>query len=116
MANNIPFQPMGKTYAIAANAANQTVAVNADSPCNQLHVFNDGAAAISGFVRFSPATGSNAAIAVAGTPAYGFPVHGQQEKVFTVPQAYSAGNATLYVSIILASGTGNVYITPGEGI
>jgi hypothetical protein len=116
MANNIPFQPMGKTYAIAANAANQTVSINADSPCNQLHVFNDGAAAISGFVRFSSANGNNAAVSVAGTPAYGFPVHGQQEKVFTVPQAYSAGNATLYVSVILASGTGNVYITPGEGL
>ena len=116
MANNIPFQPMGRTYALAANAIAKTVAINSDSPCNQLHVFNDGAVAISGFVRFSSATGSNAAIAVAGTPAYGFPVHGQQAKVFTVPQAYSAGNATLYVSIILASGTGNVYITPGEGL
>jgi len=116
MANNIPFQPMGKTYAIAANAANQTVSINADSPCNQLHVFNDATAAIAGFVRFSSASGNNASVSAAGTPAYGFPVHGQQERIFTIPQTYSAGNATLYVSVILAQGTGTVYFTPGEGL
>lgn len=116
MANNIPFQPMGKTYALAANAIAQTVAINSDSPCNQLLVFNDSIAAITGYVRLSSATGSNASIAVTGTPAYGFPIHGQSRNIFTVPQAYSTGNATLYVSIIMTGGTSNVYFTPGEGL
>jgi hypothetical protein len=116
MANNIAFQPMGKTYALAANAVAQTVAVNADSPCNQLLVFNDSIAAVAGYVRFSSASGSNAAIAVAGTPAYGMPLHGQSRDIFTIPQSYSAGNNTVYVSIIMTGGTSNVYFTPGEGI
>ena len=35
MANNIPFQPMGKTYQVTANVAANTITVNSDSPVNQ---------------------------------------------------------------------------------
>ena len=35
MANNIAFQPMGKTFKLTANANVQTIQVTADSPVTQ---------------------------------------------------------------------------------
>ena len=41
MANNIAFQPMGKTYQVtASNAAANTITITADSPVNQYLVIS----------------------------------------------------------------------------
>ena len=114
MANNIRFQPMGKTYLANVTATSQEIAISADSPCNQIRVHNDGQ--LNTHLRFSATSGSAAAIPTVGTPAYGLAMHPGTIEIFTVPQAFNANTATLYVSVI-ASGTGNqVWITPGEGL
>ena len=114
MANNIAFQPMGQTYRLNLTTTSAEVAVNADSPCNQIRVHNGTAGEV--FVRFSATTGQAAAIPASGTPAYGMILHNNSTAVFTVPQAAISAQSTLYVSGIVASGTGIVYITPGEGM
>ena len=40
MANNIPFQPMGKTYRANLTTTTTEIAINADSPCNQVRIHN----------------------------------------------------------------------------
>jgi len=114
VANNIAFQPMGKTYRLNLTTTSAQVAVNADSPCNQVRIHNGTAGEI--FIRFSATTGQAAVIPVSGTPDYGIVVHNNATQVFSVPQAAISAQATLYVSGIVASGTGIVYITPGEGL
>lgn len=115
MANNIAFSPRGKTVLLTVGTTSSEVAVNADAPCNQVHVHNDSNNEV--FLRFAPVTGQAAVIPVSGTANYGIPVHNQSTEVFTVPQASISAQATLYVSGIAASGSSHlVYITPGEGL
>ena len=113
MANNIPFQPMGKSTRINVTTTANTVAVLSDSPANQVRVHNGTAADV--FIRFGTANTDAVVIPTAGTPAYGFVLHNNQTNIFTVPTQAST-TATLYVSAIVASGTATIYVTPGEGL
>jgi hypothetical protein len=114
MANNIAFQPMGKTVYInlpSAGTAN-TVAINADSPCCQVKIHNGTANDV--YLAFSQ-NSTVAVIPVAGTPSYGTVLKGNTLAIFTVPQAAPGViTPTLTVSAI-SSGTGNILVTPGEG-
>jgi hypothetical protein len=112
MANNIPFQPMGKTTRINVSTTANTVSILADVPCNQLRVHNGTAGEV--FVRLGTASTDDAAVPVAGTPGYGMVLHNNITQVFTVPKQATT-TTSLYVSAIAASGTGVVYVTPGEG-
>ena len=114
MANNIPFQQMGKTVRINVSTTANTVVVVADSPCNQLRIHNGTAAEV--FIRCGTASDSNAVIPVAGTPAYGQVLHNNATITVTAPRV--PGNATpqFYVSAIVATSTGIIYVTPGEGL
>jgi hypothetical protein len=115
MANNIAFSPRGQTVLLTIGTTSAQVAVNADAPCNQVHVHNDSSQEV--FLRFSSVTGQAAAVPVDGTPAYGMALHGQTTEVYTVPQASISAQATLYVSGIASGGSNHlVYITPGEGL
>lgn len=114
MANNIAFQPMGKTYRLNLTTTSAEVAVNAYTPCNQVRVHNGTASEVA--IRFSPTTGNAAAFPVSGTPTDSVVLHNNQTQVFTVPQSSITAQATLYVSALVGSGTGYVYITPGEGL
>ena len=105
---------MGKTYRLNLTTTSAQVAVNADSPCNQVRIHNGTAGEV--FVRFSATTGQAAVIPVSGAPDYGIVLHNNSTQVFSVPQAAISAQSTLYVSGIVASGTGIVYITPGEGL
>jgi hypothetical protein len=113
MANNIPFQEMGKTVRINVSTTANTVAVVADSPCSQLRIHNGTANEI--FFRCGTTSTSDVVIPTAGTPGYGTVLHNNVTMVVTAPRV--PGNATpvFYVSAIAASGTGVVYVTPGEG-
>ena len=113
MANNIAFQPMGKSTRINVTTTANTVAVLSDSPANQVRVHNATAAEV--FLRFGTASTDAVVIPTAGTPAYGFILHNNQTSIFTVPNQASS-TATLYVSAIVASGTATIYVTPGEGL
>jgi hypothetical protein len=113
MANNIPFQEMGKTVRINVSTTANTVAVIADSPCSQLRIHNGTAGEV--FIRCGTASDSNVVIPVAGTPSYGIALHNNATIVLTAPRV--PGNATpqFYVSAIVATLTGIIYVTPGEG-
>jgi hypothetical protein len=112
MANNIPFQPKGKTTRINLTTSANTVAVLADNPSNQLRIHNGTANEV--FVRIGTSSTDNVAIPVAGTPSYGFVLHNNATTTITAPGQATSGN-TCYVSGIVASGTGIIYVTPGEG-
>jgi len=114
MANNIAFQPMGKTVLVAltANVAN-AVTITADSPCSQIRLHNGTANDAYASFYQSNLTAVPAVIPVAGTPSYGMVIRGNATTVSSVPQV-ATSTPSLTVSLISAS-TGNVYITPGEG-
>ena len=115
MANNIAFQEMGKTVRINVSTTANTVAINADSPCNQLRIHNGTAADV--FIRCVNTSTANVAIPVAGTPAYGMALHNNATVVITAPRIATVdGGYTFYVSAIVASSTGIIYVTPGEGL
>jgi hypothetical protein len=113
MANNIPFQAQGKTTRINVATSANTVSILSDSPCNQVRIHNGTAAEV--FVRLGTASTDDAVIPVAGTPAYGVVLHNNQTIIVTAPKQ-ATNVASLYVSAIAATGTGIVYVTPGEGM
>ena len=113
MANNIPFQAQGKTTRINVTTTANTVSILADSPCNQVRIHNGTAAEV--FVRLGTGATDDAVIPVAGTPAYGVVLHNNQTIIVTAPKQ-ATNVASLYVSAIAATGTGIVYVTPGEGM
>ena len=115
MANNIPFQAQGKTNRIKVSNTANTVSILSDSPCNQVRIHNGTAAEV--FIRLGTASTDDAVIPVAGTPAYGAVLHNNQTIIITSPkQSANTAASSVYVSAIVATGTGIVYVTPGEGM
>lgn len=115
MANNIPFQPMGKTYQVTANVTANTITVTADSPVNQYLVVSHEKTNGTGhpvYVRIS-ATNDNAALPGANA-AYGIPIPPGAMFVFTGPQC--SKTKTVYFSAISETDNPEVYVTPGEGL
>ena len=115
MANNIAFQPMGKTYQVTANTTANTVTVTADSPVNQYLVVSHEKTNGTGhpvYVRIS-ATSANAALPGANA-AYGIPIPPGQMFVFTGPQC--SNTTAVYFSVIAETDSPEVYVTPGEGL
>ena len=115
MANNIAFQPMGKTYQVTANVTANTVTISADSPVNQYLVVSHEKTNGTGqpvYVRIS-ATDANAAVPTANG-SYGIPILPGHMFVFSGPQC--SANTSVYFSAISETGTPEVYITPGEGL
>lgn len=113
MANNIPFQPMGKTYKLEAPTANTavTIPVNADSPVQQYYFALHTDAAKPAYVRI--ATSNVAAVLPTSTGSYSMLVPPADRIVFTGPQC--GPNTTVYVSLISEANNAEVYVTPGEG-
>ena len=115
MANNIAFQPMGKTYQVTANTTANTITVSADSPVNQYLVVSHEKTNGTGqpvYVRIS-ATSANAVVPT-GNAAYGIPIPPGHMFVFTGPQC--GPNTSVYFSAISETGTPEIYVTPGEGL
>jgi len=112
MANNISFQPMGKTTLLTATTTSSTVSVTADSPVNQFMFVNTGTNDV--FVHMSLASNVVVTRPTAGTPQYGFCVAANSYKVVTNGQ--SSANVTIYVAGVSNTGTALVYVTPGEGL
>lgn len=116
MANNIAFQPMGKTYALVANTSSQSATISADSPVNQ-YLFVNHEKESTGqpvYIRLSASAGNAAAIANATTSQYGIPIAPAQTVILTGPQCSATANC--FITFIAASGTPTVYVTPGEGL
>ena len=115
MANNIAFQPMGKTYQVVANVAPVTITISADSPVNQYLVVSHEKTNGTGapvYVRIS-ATSANAALPTSNG-AYGIPIPPGTSIVFSGPQC--GPNTSVYFSAISETGTPEIYVTPGEGL
>jgi hypothetical protein len=116
MANNIAFQPMGKTVKIiAGTAAVNNANVVADSPSNQYCLVNHTSQ--PAYVWISPGdnpvnvalpTGSNS------NSAYAMIVDKNARIVITGPQCSSS--KPVQVSVIAETDSPEVYITPGEGL
>ena len=116
MANNIAFQPMGKTVKVAVNGAANTQSnvytITADSPVNQYFISNaDVNNAVYVWINptntFDVALPDNGAVYVIPLPPYSY-------KVFTGPQVNST--TSVYARIIGDAANASVYITPGEGL
>jgi hypothetical protein len=115
MANNIAFQPMGKTYQVTANTTANTITITSDSPVNQYLVVSHEKTNGTGnpvYVRIS-ASNNNAAVGNA-TGAYGIPIPPGHMFVFTGPQC--SANTSVYFSAIAETDSPEVYVTPGEGL
>ncbi len=115
MANNIAFQPMGKTASVTTANTVTNIQVNADSPVNQYLLSNQSGA--PAYVWISPAGSPvNVAIPTGGgvNAAYGVTVLANTSIVITGPQCSASAN--VQVSAISTSGTPTVSITPGEGL
>ena len=116
MANNIAFQPMGKTVKVAVNGAANTQSnvytITADSPVNQYFISNaDVNNAVYVWIKptnnFNVALPDNGAVYVIPLPPYSY-------KVFTGPQVNST--TSVYARVIGDAANASVYITPGEGL
>lgn len=115
MANNIPFQPMGKTYRVIAGSSANTITITSDSPVNQFLVVSHEKTNGTGhpvYVRIS-ATMENAALPTANA-SYGIPIPPGHMFVFTGPQCSTS--KTVYFSAISENDSPEIYITPGEGL
>ena len=107
MANNIAFQPMGKTYKVSANTGGVSTAVAADSPANQFRFYNSSTTDAV-FVRI----GGEAAKPDANAE-YGVAIGPGDTEILSGSQSWSA-NVT--VGVVAAANTPVVYVTPGEGL
>jgi hypothetical protein len=117
MANNIAFQPMGKTYKANATTAVQQFQMNADSPVNQYMIVSHeptGGAGQPVYVRISTTQTDNVALPGNGSPQYALVIPPDTVTIYTGPQTGPTKN--VYVTFIAETGTPEVYITPGEGL
>ena len=114
MANNIAFQAMGKTYKIACPTANTavTIAISADSPCQQYAVACHTDATKPIYFRIS--ISNVAAVLPDATGQYSQLVPPSARVIVTGPQV--SNTTTVYVSAISEANNGEMYITPGEGL
>ena len=114
MANNIAFQPMGKTYKLAAPVANTavTIAITADSPCQQYMIANHEMAGKGNYFRISES--NVAAVLPDATGQYSMLAPPSVRFVVTGPQV--GPTKTVYVSLIGENNNSEIYITPGEGL
>lgn len=110
MANNIAFQPMGKTYPInvTSNATIYSVTVNADSPCNQYMITN-ASATETVFVRVD-----GEVLIPFPDEEYAIPILPGNYVVLTGAQTSNVKD--VIVSAVTISNATVVFVTPGEGL
>jgi len=114
MANNIAFQAMGKTYQISCPTANTavTIAITADSPCQQYAVACHTDANKPIYFRIS--TSNVAAVLPTANGAYSQLLPPSSRVIVTGPQ--TSNTTTVYFSAISEANNGEMYVTPGEGL
>ena len=113
MSTSTPFLIKGGTTRINLTTTANTVPILADGPCSQVRLHNGTAAEV--FVRLSTSAGNDAVIPVAGTPSYGMVMHNNTTWIVTVPGEVDT-TPQVWISGIVAAGTGILYVTPGEGL
>jgi hypothetical protein len=114
MANNIPFQPMGKTVRVSATTANtqsNVVTITSDSPCQQYYLSNPDQTN-NVYVSIRSSNSFNIALPDV-TPDYVIPVPPYSYQVITSVQVSQFAN--VYARVIGDGANATCYITPGEG-
>ena len=116
MANNIAFQPMGKTVKVAvsgaANTQSNVFTITADNSSNQYLISNpDTSSGV--YVWISSTSSFNVALPDVA-PGYVIPLPPYAYKVITGPQVNSGAN--VYARVIGDAANASVYVTPGEGL
>ena len=116
MANNIPFQPMGKTTKVAvtgaANTQSNVFTITADSPCQQYFLSNaDVNAGV--YVWISSTNAFNVTLPDV-SPSYVIALPPYSYKVITGPQVSQTTN--VYARVIGDAANASVYVIPGEGL
>ena len=116
MANNIPFQAMGKTYKANVTTSTQVFTITPDAPCNQICVANHQPTGATGYpVYFNISNVTITCTAPSnGSPQYALVSVPGTVKVYTVPFQFSPSNP-LYVAFI-GEASSECYFTPGEGL
>ena len=116
MANNIAFQPMGKTVKIVTNASTPNNAtLFADSPVNQYKLVNHTSQPV--YVWISPsANPTNVAVPTGSGANATYALCVPPNNVCIVSGPQSSNTLSVQVSAIAESGTPDIYITPGEGL
>ena len=115
MANNIAFQPMGKTVKMLCGATANNATMTADSPSNQYCLVNHSAQ--PAYFWISPGDNPVNVALPTGTnsnAAYAMIVDKNQRIVITGPQC--SLTKTVQVSVIAETDSPELYITPGEGL
>lgn len=115
MANNIAFQPMGKTIKLIAGATVNNATMTADSPSNQYCLVNHSSQ--PAYVWISPsASPVNVALPTGynSNAAYALIVDKNTRVVITGPQC--SNNKSVQVSVIAETDSPELYVTPGEGL
>jgi len=116
MANNIAFQAQGKTYKANVTTSSQTIAITADSPCNQLLVANHqptGATGQPAYFVVSANSSVTCTLPANGSPQYALISVPGTTRVYTIPAQFSSAN--LYIAFI-GEAASECYFTPGEGV
>ena len=118
MANNIPFQAMGKTYKANVTTSSQTIQILADQNCNQVCVANHQPTGATGqpvYFNFGNSSvtvsvptggGANATYCLVSVPG--------TVRTYTVPKQFTPTDG-LYVAFI-GEAASECYFTPGEGL
>jgi len=114
MANNIPFQAMGKSVCIKSTTANvqsNVFTITADSPCQQYYVTNHS---VSNSINVRNSASSTANVSFPdANGAYGVCIPPYGYRVFTGPQVSPTSN--VYARIITDVADVEVTVCPGEG-
>jgi hypothetical protein len=106
------FQPTGNTVAVLPATSSANIAVPASaasSNVGQVRVYNGSNQTV--YLAWGSTSAVAAAIPVVGTPNLGVPVPPGAVETFS-----NQGGPTYIAYIVSATATGNLYITPGEGI
>ena len=109
--STVGFQPLAKTSAVAGSTTSASVAIGnaTGSLMTQVQVYN-GSSTGAAFVVFCAATPCTASAGSAGTQTSDYPIAPGAVIVLTVPAGTTIG------AVVLSSGTGTVYFTPGVGL
>lgn len=116
MANNIAFQPMGKTIQMTAtNVAVTNATMFADSPVNQYMLGNHSNHAV--YVWISPSTKPvNVAIPTGSGSSAGYAVMVPSGHVMIISGPQCSNNKSVQVSVSSENDSPEIYICPGEGL
>ena len=116
MANNIAFQPMGKSIQVTASNATVTNAtLFADSPVNQYMLGNHSTHPV--YVWISPSTNPvNVSIPTGSGSSAGYSVMVPPNWITIISGPQSSNTKSVCVSVASENDGPELYVTPGEGL